>query len=320
MTLAKKFDVLGLGAVAVDDFIYVEAYPPPDEKARVISRRRDCGGLTAIALIAATRLGARCAYVGALGTDELSRFALECLKREKIDVSKVKLTPSGRPVHSNIVLDPRRGTRNIFYDLNQVVGGNVAAPAALIESCRVLFVDNIGVRGMIRAARFARRASIPVVADFDTDTDPRFPELLPLADHLIISRGFAGQLTGKASPEKSVRALAAPDRAVAVVTCGEEGCWYLARGWKAPKHQRAFKVATVDSTGCGDVFHGAYAFALARDLPLEERIRLASAAAALKAKSDSGPAGIPSLPEVRRFLNSTNSRSANSRSRLLVRR
>jgi len=302
MPSAKQFDVLGLGAVAVDDLIYVEAYPPPDEKAAVISRRRHCGGLTAIALITAARLGARCAYAGALGTDELSRFALDCLKRERVDVSRAKEIPSARAIHSNIVLDPRRGTRNVFFDLNRVVGGDVAVPASLISSCRVLFVDNIGVRGMIRAARIARRANIPVVADFDTNRDPRFHELLPLANHLIISRSFAKALTGRSSPSQAARALAASGHEVVIVTCGEAGCWYLARGWKKPKHQRAFKVNTVDSNGCGDVFHGAYAFALARGLPLEERVRLASATAALRAASDRGTDGIPSLRAVRRFL------------------
>ena len=55
--MAKRIDILGLGAVAVDDFIYVEAYPPPDAKARVLRRQRYCGGLTAIALVAACVIG-----------------------------------------------------------------------------------------------------------------------------------------------------------------------------------------------------------------------------------------------------------------------
>src|SRR5206468_4095602 len=77
--LGKRIDILGLGAVAVDDFIYLEAYPAPDAKARVLRRERNCGGLTAIALVAAARLGARCAYAGVLGRDESSGFAVEFL-------------------------------------------------------------------------------------------------------------------------------------------------------------------------------------------------------------------------------------------------
>src|SRR5204862_2824486 len=118
----------------VDDFIYVEAYPPPDAKTRVINRKRSFGGLTAIALVTSARLGGRCAYAGVLGHDELSRFALECFRHEKVDVSHVKQTSSARPVYSNIVVDQQRGTRNIFYDLDRVVGAGMDVPAALISS------------------------------------------------------------------------------------------------------------------------------------------------------------------------------------------
>jgi ribokinase len=302
MSRNKAIDVLGLGAVAVDDFIHVERYPPPDEKARVLGRERQCGGLTAIALIAAARLGARCTYAGVLGHDELSRFVLECMEHEKIDVSPVKRTAAARPIYSNIVVDRRRGTRNIFFDVERFVGANPQAPAALIESCRVLFVDHLGLLGMIRAARLARRAGIPVVADFESQSGAGFPELLALTNHLVLSRGFAMALTGKESPEKAVRALAGPRHEAVVVTCGAEGCWFWSKELSAPGYMNAFKVKAVDTTGCGDVFHGAYAFALARNLPLPERLRLASAAAALKASGNGGPAAIPPLPKVQKFL------------------
>ena len=302
MKQRQTIDVLGLGAVAVDDLIFVESYPPPDAKARVVRRERHCGGLTATALVAAARLGARCAYAGVLGREVLSDFAANCLEQEGIDVSSAERTPAARPVYSNIIVDQRHGTRNIFYDLEHAVGASLHTPARLIRSCCVLFVDHMGVPGMVRAARLARQAGIPVVADLELDTDPLFPQLLALADHLILSRDFARALTGARSPIQAVRRLARPDRQVAVVTCGDEGCWYLARGEAAPRHQPAFKVKAVDTTGCGDVFHGAYAFALARGLGVDERVRFAAATAALKATRPGGQAGIPSLTAVQRFL------------------
>jgi len=300
--LGKRIDILGLGAVAVDDFIYVGAYPRPDTKARVLRRQRNCGGLTAIALVAAARLGARCAYAGVLGQDELSCFAAEFLKREKIDLSCMRRIASARPICSNIVVDQRRGTRNIFFDVEHATGAPTDVPASLIGSCRVLFIDHLGVPGMIRAGRLARRASVPTVADFENDGHPRFRELLALTDHLIVSQEFAQKLTGKRSPEQAVRALAGAGHEVVVVTCGDKGFWYSNRNMIAPKHELAFKVEATDTTGCGDVFHGAYAFGLARNLPLQERLRLASAAGALKASRGAGPDGIPSLQMVRRFL------------------
>ena len=302
MSAAKGIDVLGLGAVAVDDFLYVASYPPPDSKARVIRRERQCGGLTATALVTAARLGARCAYAGVLGHDELSNFAFERLEKEGIDTSWAQRNRSARPIHSTIVVDRHRGTRNIFFNVEQVVGASPRTPAELVSRCRVLFVDNIGVSGMIRAARLGRRAGIPVVADFESDNDPRFRELLALADHLILSLDFASKITGASSPQKVLAKLTHPEYQVLVVTDGDKGCWFLERGWPAPIHQRAFKVKAVDTTGCGDVFHGAYAFALAHGLPLQERIRLASATAALKATRRGGQAGIPSLSAVQKLL------------------
>jgi hypothetical protein len=77
-------DILGVGCVAVDDLVYVEDYPAADSKTQITERERQCGGLTATALVAAARLGARCSVAVTLGDDELSRFVLDRLQQEGI--------------------------------------------------------------------------------------------------------------------------------------------------------------------------------------------------------------------------------------------
>jgi len=155
---------------------------------------------------------------------------------------------------------------------------------------------------MIRGARLARDAGLPVVGDLENDEHARFPELLALVDHLIISQGFAAKLTGRTDPAGAACQLWTDSRAAVVVTCGAAGCWYVGTGQGNPRHQPAFPVEVVDTTGCGDVFHGAYASALARGLELPQRVRLASAAAALKATQPGGQAGIPTRRVVETFL------------------
>ncbi len=91
------WDVLGLGCVAVDDLLYIPAYPPPDSKVRVRRRERQGGGLTGTALVAASRLGARCAFAGVLGDDDDSRYLEEAFRREGVDTSPVvRRTGRGR--------------------------------------------------------------------------------------------------------------------------------------------------------------------------------------------------------------------------------
>ena len=88
-----------------------------------------------------------------------------------------------------------------------------------------------------------------------------------------------------------------------VITSGAQGCWYSSEtDPSSPVHQSAFPVKVVDTTGCGDVFHGTYAAGLVRNLNLPERIRVASAAAALKAVQAGGQDGIPTLSTVEKFL------------------
>jgi sulfofructose kinase len=296
------FDVLGLGCVAVDDLIYVESFPAPDAKTPVLRAERQCGGLTATALVAAARLGSRCAYAGVLGSDSLSEFALEQLAREGIDLRHLRRLSAARPVHSFIVVDEASQTRNIFFDVAGAVGADPDWPeAGVIRSARVLFVDSFGLQGMLRATQTAREAGIPIVGDFERGAGAGFTELLGAVDHLILSQSFAQELSGASTPAEAVRGLWSKGRQVAVVTCGAEGCWYLDRDGEA-RHQPAFKVKAVDTTGCGDVFHGAYAATLARGLSLPERVRFASAAAALKTTRRGGQAGIPTLEVVQKFL------------------
>jgi sugar/nucleoside kinase (ribokinase family) len=299
---ADAFDVLGLGCTAVDDLHYVPYYPPADAKLQVRRRERQCGGLTATALVAAARLGARCAFAGVLGQDADSQFVIACFQKEGIDVRHCVRRPEARPIRSTIIVDDSRHTRNIFFDLTGAAGADPELPAVeVIRSSRVLYVDHFGIEGMVRAARIARGAGRAVVADLERHEWPGFPDLLNLVDHLILARDFALRLTGAADVTGAAAALKRPDRQVVVITGGCEGCWYWA-GDDAAQHQPAFPVQAVDTTGCGDVFHGAYAAALARDLPLVARIEFATAAAALKATAPGGQAGIPTRAAVEAFL------------------
>lgn len=306
-----RYDVLGLGCVAIDDLLYLAEYPAPDSKVPVQRRQRQCGGLTATALVAAARQGARCAFAGVLGCDELSDFVRRRFEEEGIDVGRVRHRPDARPIHSIILVDLARHTRTIVYDLEGVYGAEPDWPEdEVICTSRVLFVDHFGMEGMIRAARIARAAGIPVVADLENHQHPRFGELLEHVDHLIVSQAFAARLTGRADPAAAVEALWTPARQAVVVTCGAAGGWYLGREFRdaapgaAPRRYPAFAVEVVDTTGCGDVFHGVYAAGLARGLPLEERLRHAAAAAALKATQPGGQAGIPRRQAVEEFLRS----------------
>jgi sulfofructose kinase len=300
-----RFDVLGLGAVSVDELVYVEEFPKPDSKIPMLRQERQPGGLAGTALVAAARLGAACAYAGVLGRDELSLFVVDGLGREGVSTEWIARRAGARPFHNAVLVDVKSKTRTILVDPAWNAGGaDAELPSEeLILSTRVLLVDHVGLEGMTRAARIARRAGIPVLGDFESHGPEPFEELLGLTDHLVIPRDFARELTGTQRGAAAVRALWDSSRSAVVVTAGADGAWYACREMgDRICHQPAFFVDVEDTTGCGDVFHGAYAAALARGLGMKDRVRFAAAAAAIKASRSGGQRAAPSRAEVEEFL------------------
>jgi sulfofructose kinase len=284
-----NFDILGIGCVAVDDIIFVNSYPPINIKIPVLRRKREIGGLTGRALLAASNLGAKCAYSAVLGINELSEYVFNEFKLAGIDVESVKKSNEAGPMHTVAIVAIEEPTRNTFFDAtlwnNAIL--NFCISNDLIHSAQVLLIDNyIGIKSAIKATKIAREASIPVVGDIEDDDYDDFDQLLNLVDHLIISNDFALNISGCSSPGDAVEKLWDTDKEFIAVTNGENGCWYRCSGDSKIYHQSAFSVPEVDTTGCGDVFHGAYALALAKGLPTRDRVKIASASAALKAKGE----------------------------------
>jgi sugar/nucleoside kinase (ribokinase family) len=297
-----RWDVLGFGAVAVDDLIYVDQHPLPDTKIPVRNRQRQGGGLAGTALVTAARLGAKAAYCGVLGNDELSRFTLKELEREGVDCTQTSYRPDARPIYAIVIVDQSTGHRCILYSTAGVLEPEPERITPdLATNCRILFVDQTAIETALRVVKLARTHRIPVVGDIESDSDPRTLDLIHQIDHLIVGFQLAKRVTGKDEPVAMVHTLSRPDRACCVVTAGEQGCWYSEHGGSV-QHLAAFQVQAVDTTGCGDVFHGAYAACIARGETVDRAIQIATAAAGIKATQLGGRSGIPDLPTIERFL------------------
>jgi len=298
------YDVAGFGAVAVDDIVELDHYPEEDSKIEAISMRREPGGLAGTALVAASRMGGHCAYGGTIGTDELSDFVLQRFAIERIDTQHVRQEPEARPFHSIIAASLTNGTRTVIFSSEGVVGAHPLISAReLVSKASTLLIDVTGVDGMIRISEIAKELSIPRIGDFEREVSGGFWTLVNMVDHLIIPFAFASSITGRGDPARAIDELWGVGRNTIVITNGEHGSWYRSvETGNRVVHQEAFPVTVVDTTGCGDVFHGVYAYALAQKQEISTRMRLASAAAALKATRRGGQAGAPYRGEVERFM------------------
>jgi len=294
-------DVVGLGCLSVDELLYVDTMPGAEGQARILRRERQHGGLTGTALAAAAVLGASCRYGGLLGTDPAWAGTEADLVAHGVDVSAAPRHAGVRPVLSTIVVSAD-GERHIYYDDDAPMGAPDDPDPAVLDGARVLLLDGFGMQGTIRAAAAARERDIPRVADLESDADPGVDELAALVDHLVLPWAFAQRWTGAGGAAAAVASLWGPGRDTVVVTDGARGCWYRSREDPEVRHVPAFAVRVVDTTGCGDVFHGAYAAGLAFGLPAAARVDFASAAAALAATGRGGRGALPSRAAVDRLL------------------
>ncbi|MDQ7026362.1 MAG: PfkB family carbohydrate kinase [Anaerolineae bacterium] len=291
----KKWDVLGIGAAAIDDLLFVADYPKEDTKMKVERVERHGGGLVATALVAAHRLGLRAAFAGVLGHDDESKWITADLRREGVDTTPVTVLPDTFPIHAYIIVDSQHHSRTILYnqDSRRLTRDDLPDEAT-IRATGILMIDDTVNGDITQIAGIAQQFGIPVIADFERSSSlAQATEI----DHLIVPEHYAYRATGVNDPLEAAKLLWHEQRHIVVLTSGADGCWYYVGG-EGIKHQSAFKVKVVDTTGCGDVFHGAYAAALHCGWDVDRRIKFASAAAALSATHAGGRQGIPDKTQV----------------------
>lgn len=295
------WDILGVGSCAVDDRLYIHHFPQPDIKMPIQKITRLMGGQTSTALVAAAHQGARTAFLTCLGENDLARSMRHELAMHGVDLSLVQNLPGSQPFYTVILLDSSHGTRTILYSDEGVIEPD---PQSIlpewITAARVIFIDQNTPHAGLKAAKLARLHHRPVVADIERTSTPGLEELLDNVDHLIVNFGFAREYSGTNDPSRMMSAITRPGQSACIITGGKQGCWVFTAGELV--HFSAFPVKAIDTTGCGDVFHGVYAAAIAHNRSVMDAVRRASAAAALKAASDAGWKGIPDHHMTSEFL------------------
>jgi sugar/nucleoside kinase (ribokinase family) len=288
----RRFDVVGLGGNAADFLVTVPRHPQPDEKLAFGRFSRQGGGRAATAMVTVARLGLRAAYLGGVGDDREGEENLQELRREGVDVGGVLVRPGAMTQRAFILVNESNGERTVLWGR----GPEIPLQAGEIDPERVragrlFYTDAHLPPASVRAARIAREAGIPVLVDLES-MRPGAADLLPLVDYLVCSAALPALATGIDDLEESLAALERLSQgAVVVVTQGADGA--VARIDGRLESFPGYQVEVADTTGAGDVFHGAFAAAILRGADLREAIDFSNAAAAMKCRSLGARDGIP---------------------------
>ena len=294
-------EVVGLGQACVDYLGRIPTYPREDGKVELTDLHTQCGGPTSTALVTLSRLGIRTTFLGSVSDDPLGIEIQKGLKEEKVDATFLRVTPGYTSQFAFIAITNENGARTIFWDRGSVPHlTSKDVDLSPFFNARVFHTDGLMLEASIEAANQAKDMGMTIVMDGGT-LRQGYRELVSLVDFLIASQGFAEALVGSGEPpEKALKALAQWGPREVIITLGAKG----SVGWHDGDitSQDAFSVEVMDTTGAGDVYHGAYIYGLLRSWSMPECMRFASAASALKCTEIGGRKGIPSLDKVNAFI------------------
>lgn len=298
----RPLHVICLGLSALDQVWRVDRpFSGGSEKIKATGYGTLGGGMAANASIAVAKLGASASFWGRAGDDAAGHEMKSGFIAAGVDVENFRLFPEGRSSVSGVIVD-RSGERQIVNFRGHYPEAADWLPLEAIARASSVLADPRWVEGAATLFREARARGIPTVLDGDMADAEVFERLLPLTDHAVFSEPALTAFVGSAE-DRSLAALARFGCGVIAVTRGQSGVsWYENGGMH---RQSAYAVDVVDTTGAGDVFHGAYALSIGAGLEVRAAMTFSAAAAAMKCRHPGGRNGIPDINECLAFIRTT---------------
>jgi ribokinase len=252
------------------------------------------GGKGANQAIAASRAGASCSFLGAIGSDSFGVTLKARLAASGVDSAHARVVYGSSGVALVVVDAEGENTIVVTPGANGAFAALTEAELATIQGADVLVCQlEIPVETVTQAAVAAHAAGVRVLLNAAPARD--LPdELLAAVDLLVVNEGEAQAILGSGRDDPAALLSVVPR---AVVTLGDEGAWYVSRdgeGTRVP----AFKVDTVDSTAAGDAFTGALAVAWGEGRDLVDAVRWACAAGAVCARRLGASVSLPTRDEI----------------------
>ncbi len=294
-------DVVGIGTPYYDMVINVSKMPGLDGAAGANEAFYQGGGKVATAMAAAARLGRSAGMMAKVGENHRGQFIINDFRYNGVDTSAIIVDAPGTSSPFCLSLSEEEHKTRIFIGKEGTAGELLPEEIdyEYLGKAKYLHLEN-GRPASAAAALFAREHGIVTVMDADNYQEG-IVKLLPCLDVFIASEFFYRDMFGNLLYEEGCRKLLEAGPSTAIVTLGSRG----SVGMTAQDgffRTESFHVPVRDTTGAGDVFHGAYIVGLLEGMDAPECARFASAVSAIKCTCFGGRTGIPNRDTVQRFL------------------
>lgn len=294
-------DIVGIGANVSDTLYTIPEFPKEDTKLRALSSVQSGGGPCATGLVAASKLGSDCAYLGVLTDDSAGVFLKKDMEKYNVSTALVDIKPGFTSFTSSIWLSLDTASRTCVFHKGDLPPFTLSENhKEAIKKANILMVDGNEMDAAVEAAKIARTAGTKVLYDAGGLYDG-VEKLLAESDIIIPSEEFSLAHTGTSNAEDAAKVLYekySPE--VVVITQGKKGG--IIYDGNEVKEYPAFVVDAIDTNGSGDVFHGAFAFAVNYGYNYYKSCVFSSAVSALKCTRIGARSAVPTFNETVKFL------------------
>lgn len=292
--------ILVIGSINMDYVCTVDELPKKGETLLSNGFVDSGGGKGANQAVAARRLGAEVAMIGAVGKDVSGDKLIDSLRKEGINVDYIKRVdiPTGNAI---VTVDKNGDNTIVVYS-----GANFQVDEELINSYEAVIEDNdfiilqleIPMNTVLYSAKLAKKHGKKVVLN-PAPAKELPKEIYEYIDYITPNETELARITGIDDVKLASKELINRGAKNVVVTLGEKGSYYLGDG---ELEVESFKIEAVDTTAAGDSFNGALAVALGEGKSIEEALKYANAVGALTTTKIGAQVSLPYKEEVKEFL------------------
>lgn len=287
-----------VGITTQDRIFTLDTLPTVEGKYFAKDFKEQGGGPAATASVACARLGASVDLIARVGDDATGKGIIAELQKENVATENMVVITGATSTQAAIFVDSNGSRIIASYPSPNLTPDAGALEQIDFSQYDMVLADVRWQEGALTAFRLAKQAGVPTMLDADTTPQP-IDDLVALCTHAVFSKPGLEKFSGMSDIEKALEYAASKTDGNVYVTLGDQGYSFFDCGKIVTNP--SFKVNVVDTTGAGDVFHGAFAFALCNKLGITEGLRFAAATAALKCTKPGGRSGIPTYAEVEKF-------------------
>ncbi len=297
------YDLVALGLNAVDVLIRLPSQVKKEDKQMVADLIIQGGAPTGSGACGVAHFGYAVAFVARIGNNTLSAISIEEFRNNGVRTDLFIRDEASRPAIALVEIDHGTAGRTVFIQMDHygyLRPGDI--PVEAIRASRALLVDSYDLDATEAALLATAGTDCRTILDFESGDPERTKSLLALGTDLILPLSWARKLTDKDRPDDVVQALSRMTSGQVIITDGLHGNWAWERKRRSVRHQPAFHVESIDSTGCGDAYHAGYIIGMLEGWSLALRMEFGALLAAKVATRVGGRTALPWRNEARSLL------------------